>query len=262
VAGCPFTLLLFGGASQLRMLKECLRSVYFGWRAAPDVLLVSDGTVTAEELLEATEWWPGRRRAQTWEESLAHHLARGRVELEEFARTHPMGKKFCVTMAAAEMGPTLYCDTDILWFGGPPDLSDCVGHAMPTIKLTADLRKSYDEELMKAESLERLKQPPWLNAGLCYLHGELYEQLKLAGIVDQANKTGGYFCEQTIMAYAASCLGSKHWKMSEVFLGVEDGYWPVRSNFWGKTWIARHYVGEVRHWFWRDAMALRRRGLK
>jgi len=257
---CPLTLLLLLGKGQRALLRECLWSVYHAWGELPGVKLVSDGSLSDAELLELTDWWPGKIQAEQWQVSAEAHGARGRLLLRDFARKNIFGKKLSAVLASGEAGPTMYCDTDILWFAGPPPLPADSGISGAIVKTAADYRRSYDEELVKRAGMTALEARPWYNARISYVRGPVYEVCGIEKLLEIIGTDDDYFSEQTIMAYCCRMLGDAHWTGEEIALNLDDMYWPLRPLYLRRDWYARHYVGEVRHWFWRDALWMRRHG--
>ena len=64
--------------------------------------------------------------------------------------------------------------------------------------------------------------------------------------------------EQTILAEAVFQVGRIAWSLEVVRLFDGDKF-TIKPTYVGKQWIARHYVGYIRHLFWRDALAVRLR---
>ncbi len=251
----PFTLLQFVGRDQSRMMQQCLRSIAMNWSKIPPLLIISDGSISPEELESQVTWWPMPVRAESWEAAASRMVEMGRPELKKIAEKHPLGKKLCAILDHAIVEPLLFCDSDILWFKGPPSFPD---HARggAAIRLTSDMRRSYDENLISAMKIEELNQLPNLNSGVVYAAGDLYESLKLRPITEYAAEHTEYFSEQTILSTAARRYGFAPWTLDEVMLKVDDVVRFARPSYARQQWLARHYVGTVRHWFWYDAIAM------
>ncbi len=249
------TLLLYAGAQQKEMVRECLWSIYHAWPELPRVKLVSDGSVTPSALLESIDWWPGEKKAESWEAGAEYHAQRGRVDVRTFAGNNMLGKKLSAILAAGESERVLYCDSDLLWFGGPPAVPDASVSA--AVQLAVDLSPHYDDHLLKMLSINDLDKIPALNTGLVYASGPVYTECGLDRLMSIVAREPSYFSEQTIMAYAARKLGGRHWPLDQIILKVDDKSWPIRHPSERPSWMARHYVGDVRHWFWRDALWLR-----
>jgi hypothetical protein len=250
-------LLLYAGKEQSEMVRECVWWVYHAWGELPAIRLVSDGTMSERDLLDLISWWPGEKAAESWEASAESHAARGRTDLRLFAQKNVLGKKLSAILASGEREPTLYCDTDVLWFSGPPPLPEAKS-GTPVVQLAVDVVRHYDDRLLGEVGIRELDAPPALNTGVVFASGEIYEACGLDRIMSAAAREPSYFSEQTIMAYCCRRLGNAHWTQEKIALNLDDMYWPVRGGDPRRGWCARHYVGDVRHWFWRDALWLRR----
>jgi hypothetical protein len=73
-----------------------------------------------------------------------------------------------------------------------------------------------------------------------------------------AAETGIGLTEQTLFAAMTRRLGGRSFAADEIYLSDEDRF-TRGATFAGQPWSARHYIGQVRHLFWRDAYALARR---
>jgi hypothetical protein len=98
---------------------------------------------------------------------------------------------------------------------------------------------------------------PPVNAGLHLSEGAIYEALDLSPPVRFALESGEhhYLTEQTIIAIAALRSAGIYWERADAHLADDDCY-TLRPTFRGRSWLARHYTGNVRHLFWRDAFFL------
>jgi hypothetical protein len=121
--------------------------------------------------------------------------------------------------------------------------------------MSPDRRPAYDEDLVP-DRLPHLARPPYFCAGLLYAAGDLLAACDVASLLDHAAERGIGVTEQTILAQADHLLGGRSWPAEEIALQDEDRA-SLGPTFRGRPWAARHYVGAVRHIFWRDALALR-----
>jgi hypothetical protein len=244
------------GGKYLGLLQECLLSLYDAWPILPKLHIVSDGTVNIPELQKALGWWPGTKTFSLWEESVAYHSERGRKSIVEFAQNNIMGKKLAVILKAGEQGPTLWCDSDILWFKEFPSIPNHDGAStLPFLKISEDCQPSYDPLLIE-HGLKHLNCPPYRNAGLIYTRGELLKHCNLQPLLDLAAEKPCNDAEQTIFAEANYQLNSGIWLRDEIACFFDDREVAL-PRYEGKNWVARHYIGPVRHLFWRDAFLLR-----
>ena len=113
----------------------------------------------------------------------------------------------------------------------------------------------YDAALVP-ERLPHLTRPPYFCAGLLYAAGDVLAACDVSELLDFAAERGIGVTEQTILAQADHLPGGRTWPEEEIALWEEDRA-SLGPSFRGCPWAARHYVGAVRHIFWRDALALR-----
>jgi hypothetical protein len=248
-------LMYFTGRDQADLLHQSLCSVMSSWSFIPRLLLVSDGSISVDELREQFSWWPTELIVMTWNHFAESAMARGRNGLAELTTRNILGRKLCAILESGLETATLFSDTDILWFKQPP-LPSSVTNQQVVIKLAEDLQAMYDINLVTSLSLYELQLFPWLNTGVCFVKGDVYAQANLVGVVESAAKAPNYFSEQTILALACRRIKGPSWSLADIHLGGNDGIrWP-KPSFVNQGWSARHYPGNYRHWFWVDAYFL------
>jgi len=254
------TLVSMCGAKHLGLIQQCLFSLYQSWSLLPKLHIVSDGSITIAEMQKSLRWWPGTKTFSLWEENVAYHAERGRQSIVQFAQSNIMGKKLAVILKAGELGPTLWVDSDILWFKDFPSIpKQDGGNGLPVLKISEDYQPSYDPQLIEY-GLKHLDCPPYRNAGLIYIRGEVLKHCNLQPLLDLAAQYPCNDAEQTIFAEANYQLNSGIWLRDEIACFDDDRDINL-PKYQGRDWVARHYVGPVRHLFWRDAF-LMRLGLK
>ena len=248
------TLLSMCGRRHLSMLQECLLSIYKTWSKIPHLKIVSDGSMSKEEIYGALSWWPCSYETFDWKEiAESERYKSQRYEcISAFAQKSVVGRKLMSILYFGSQEPTLYCDADILWFDGLPGMS-LIKAKDVQLALMEDYQPSYDESLSSDDTLGSL---PYLNSGLVYINEDLLEFPWFRDFVKQATVSSNHFTEQTILAMSAHEVSSFSWDPDKIACSVykRDSLSPT---FLGETWAARHYVGGVRHLFWRDAIALR-----
>jgi hypothetical protein len=255
----PLTFLTFGGDGHRPMLRECLLSLRRAWPRLPRVRVVSDGSLEPAATARRLAWWPGPLEVVDWRELAARLAARVDAPrfaaLARFAAREAMGRKMLAIVASALEGPTLYCDVDILWFRFPPTLDALLAAPGPRLAMSPDYQPMYDPALVPGR-LPGLAHPPYFCAGLLYAAGDFLAACDVLDLLDHAAEWGIGVTEQTILAEADRQLGGAGWPANEIALS-EEGRTSFGPSFRGRPWAARHYVGGVRHLFWRDALALR-----
>lgn len=249
-----FTLLSLVGAKQLELLQTSLWSIGQAWTALPNLRVVSDGSIDPSQISTALRWWPQPVEALRWETIAQAHTDRGRPLLQTLANDNLLARKLCAILYSAELGPTLFCDSDLLWFrGSPPRPADAVA-----LKLAEDFMPSFDADLFTAAGCEPFRHRPYLNSGVVFAAGDVFSAAHLGDVLPWAAEHPKYFTEQTLLAYACKKLGGDHWTRQQIHLTVDDAVVPFGDRDYLHTALARHYVGDVRHWFWRDVWHLLR----
>lgn len=251
----PLTFLTFGGAGHRLMLRECLASLGSAWPRPPRVRVVSDGSLDPGATARELAWWRGSLEVVDWRDLAARLAAPRFATLVRFAERDAMGRKMLSIVASALEAPTLYCDVDILWFRFPPTLGERLAAPGTQLAMSPDYQPMYDPALVP-ERLPDLARPPFFCAGLLYAEGDFLAACEVADLLGHAAERGIGVTEQTILAEADRQLGGAGWPAAEIALS-EEGRTSLGPSFRGRPWAARHYVGGVRHLFWRDALALR-----
>jgi hypothetical protein len=166
---------------------------------------------------------------------------------EKFRRylmTHPTGKQLALIMSLPVSGPTLYVDSDVLFFGGAIDLAmRAADRNLPAYYL-ADCQFSGDERLL-LDAKE--KQNP-INTGVMLLFNKLDWSLA----VDRFLKLSGppnFFTNQTLTHLVMHANGARPLDPARYVLQLDDQF--VYSDRYASAGLAlRHYVNPVRHKFW------------
>ncbi|MEI6429393.1 MAG: hypothetical protein WCO45_13580 [Pseudanabaena sp. ELA607] len=258
----PLSLVYLCGQKQKVMLKESLFSLYRSWDKLPQLEIVSDGSLDKEEVMKMLSWWKGDKIFSTPEDCFEYHENLGRKSLVQFAKTNVMGLKMAAVLKSAEQSPTLYCDTDILWFRDLVninfDLKIILSNKseLPFLKMSEDFQPAYDQNLTHLPRFSHLPREKHLCAGLILASGNIFNFCNLDDAIQVAIDKSNHFTEQTIFAEACLQLNGISYSRNEISCFVDDQF-SLIPTFFGKSWIARHYVGPVRHLFWRDALALR-----
>jgi|tagenome__1003787_1003787.scaffolds.fasta_scaffold20917081_2 hypothetical protein len=251
----PLTFLTFGGAGHRLMLRECLLSLARSWPCLPRVRVVSDGSLDPTAAARELTWWRGPLEVVGWR-ALAARLADSRfASLLRFADRDAMGRKMLAIVASALESPTLYCDVDVLWLRPPATLETLLAAPGAKLALSPDPYPAYDAALVPSR-LPHLAAPPYYCAGLLYAEGDFLAACEVEELLRHAAERGIGVTEQTILAEAGRQLGGRSWPPDEIALWDGDRA-SLLPSFRGRPWAARHYVGAVRHLFWRDALALR-----
>jgi hypothetical protein len=247
-------LLLFSGVKGGTMLKAVLLSVYNTWERVPHVTICTDGT-PREYFEKLMAFWPFPYTLKTWAEQAEHFRAKGAVNLAEFAECNVYAKKLVSVLAEAESRPTVYCDTDVLWFG-EPRLPARNAPGSFSFRMSTDNVHCYYLPLIRYFKQQYLLEKPPYNAGLMYMSGSVLdhypgfdEYMALFKLFEEEA-----FPEQNAFAMIADKLGDR-WSLDEIILTVKDVHWPIIPRYlFSGTQFARHHVVTKKSWFWRDAL--------
>jgi hypothetical protein len=237
------------------MLRESLFSLYRSWNSLPEITVVSDGSWTANEFAEVFAWWPTPITVLMREEICLSALAAGFPELANYVRESIWGLELATVTTQAKQRPVLYADADILWFRDPaPLLDDPVSWDKPRA-----LRESncYQRRDMALRHCPKVLEPPFVNAGIVALHGELMPPEILRSMVQDALPHPlDSSCQQTIIATAIK-LGGEFFPDKLSLVEFDDVHRFRSRNMKTEGYHSRHYVNWMRHLLYRDALRLR-----
>lgn len=247
------------GRNHVLLLEQMLATLAASWTALPAVHLLSDGSLRPGDLDAVRRRYAGPVTLVETAALEVHHAARGRPELVRFCRENYFGRKLAFIMGAADEHPSLWVDNDVLFFGDfATDLRRlAAGPALIGATRDASFGKTarffgYDVPLAEHLFAGEPDAEP-VNAGFTFARGPVYDTLQLAPVVEHALRgEHGYLTEQTIVAYAVRRSGGILWDGQTVHLDDKDST-TLRPTYRGRPWRARHYTGNVRHLFWRDA---------
>jgi len=243
------------GKKHLDLLNQCLQTLHQTWKVIPKLQIYSDGTVEVCKILKTLSWWKGEKEILNWDICFADSpKSTFSNNLLQFAQNNPIGKKLAVILLSGRNNPILWCDTDILWFSQLPELDVLLNlRSNIVIKASRDFQPAYG---CFVNSLPHLKEFPYINTGLVYLNGDVFDSVDLNHLLEKAVSFSDHFTEQAILAELIYQIGLPCWTLEEIFCGANDNQ-TLNITYKSKSWIARHYVGSVRHLFWRDALASR-----
>lgn len=249
------TVLSMTGDKHLNMLNECLISIAKTWNCIPRFIVLSDGSISSDSIRKENAWLGERLQVEDFETTIRYFKERNQFAVLKLAENHIFGKKLAFILHYAAHTPVLWTDSDILWFGKPqiPYTNDS---KEVVLRLSEDIHPSYEPQLLM--KVPGLKVPPYICAGVVYLSGDLLSVFQFNELVKASTEIKDYFTEQTLFAAATKIIGGDMWSLDEIHLSIADSsYLPLKCTFNDKPWKARHYVGSVRHHFWRDALELR-----
>jgi len=247
--------LTIGGRSHWLILRESLFSLYWSWKKLPNVTVVSDGSWSATEFYPVFSWWPGKIDVLSPDQIIAQANAAGERELAQYAEASAWGLKLTAIVLLARREPLLFVDVDILWFRNPALL---LGDPASWVKPRALPENfCYQRRDMALRYCAQVLEPPFVNAGIVALHGELMPPALLRSMVQEAlrNPEDGS-CEQTIFATGIKLTG-EFFPEKLSLVAFDDTYRLFIRNAKQEGYYSRHYVLPARQLIYRDALNLR-----
>ena len=247
----PFKLVYFCGSKGIDFLNASLFSVYKSWTVLPEVVIVSDGT-PADVILSKIIRWPRNIEVISWETCALHFKDKGQINVYDYAVKELWGKKFVCIHYCAQMFPTLYCDTDVLWF---KDVNKIDTSINPFIQMSQDVHVCYTQAILDTLNVNQYKDTTPFNAGVMYLNGNLsvYPNWEELSNYLALNRNLGGFSEQTANAVITNYFNPKqYWTANEILIKIADKYKFGYTKWKHKQIIARHYVNNKDITFWRD----------
>ena len=165
-------------------------------------------------------------------------------KIAKYLTAHAMGKQLALIMSLPANGPTLYVDSDVLFFPGASDLvSRATARDAPAYYL-CDCRFSGDERLI----LDPPEKKYPVNAGFLLLFEKLDWALGLERLL-QLKGEPNFFTTQTIVHLTMHLNRAKPLDPQKYVLQVDDQT-IYRDRYAGPAIAMRHYVNNVRHKFW------------
>lgn len=243
------------GGKHLPLLVEMLHSISLYWSRLPEVTVINDGSIKQADIERQLAWWPGDLKLTHWKDYQEYHRQRGRAALVEYAEKSPFGRKLSAMLAWSETGQTFWCDCDLLFYTDFVPFLTKPQVSSPFLLATQDWIYAYDEHLLAA-GLSYLLDRPQVNSGVCLFEGNLYRDCQLEPLIRLAAVQYNWFTEQTIIAHALYQVGRIEWPL-EIIRVFDDDKFSILPTYLHQRWIARHYTNNIRHLFWRDALALR-----
>jgi hypothetical protein len=234
----PFEVFSYSGEAALPEQVASIRS-FFKFAGRPkSFTVVSDGSYTQRSRTLIEQIDPVIRVAGTadWRPSNALQAA------ASYLADHPTGKQLALIMSLPRNGPTLYIDSDVLFFPGARALSSLKTSA-PVLYL-ADCRLSADERLYRDEQEKR--NP--VNTGVLFLNQPIDWSPALQRLLE-LNGEPNFFTNQTLTHLALGRAGAAPLDPARFVLQLDDQF-EWRDRHASPEIILRHYVNPVRHKFW------------
>jgi len=161
-----------------------------------------------------------------------------------YAAQQAMGKKLAALLSIPINGPTLYTDSDILFFPGATDLAGAILSTDQDCRYLPDCTNKFDQRVIYNPS-ENLNP---INAGFILFKHKLDWDFALERLTT-LNKLNNYFTEQTLVHLTLHHNQAIPLDPQLYVLSIEDQFiYPDR--FANQKIAIRHYVNNVRHKFW------------
>ena len=251
-----YNLVIFTGAAHTDMLNVCLNSIYKKFNKLPHIYIITDLSLSEANCIKSISWFPKNHLTVISGKSCIDKLEKSTDQnLKQFALTNPLGLKLLAILHVLNFKkPLLYTDTDVIWYQDPfNEIVNFLSDPDFLMALSEDIQPAYDPRLIEDQNLKELSDKPYYCTGIL-LTKELNEgnlnlirNLALGTIINS-----GHFTEQTILAFLNKQCGNRSLDKNKFILDLSDKqkFYPAKRS----ALIARHYVGEVRHLFWRDAL--------
>jgi hypothetical protein len=236
----PFDVFAYSGEDALPEQVASIRSFLTYAGRPKQFVVVSDGSYTSAsiELLEKIDH---AVRVQRTPPPLPQGLPN---TVQSYLTTHPTGKQLALLMSLPVNGPTLYTDSDVLFFPRACELTDLSRSQSVSALYLADYQFSGDERLIRNPS-ER--QNP-ANTGFIFLFRKLDWSRGLERL-QMLTGAPNFFTNQTVTHLSMHANGAVAFDPGKFVLQVDDQF-IYRDRYAGSSIAIRHYVNPVRHKFW------------
>jgi hypothetical protein len=166
------------------------------------------------------------------------------ARIHEYAAHHFLGKKLALLVSLPVEGPTIYTDSDVLFFSGAHRLAAMFQTPPQSPRYLLDCYPSLDERLLTHDAEKQLP----VNAGFLILSGTL----DWGGALNRLERLQGdcvFFTEQTLVHLTIRANKGQPLDSEDFVLRAEDQF--VYSDYYADRDIsARHYVSSIRNKFW------------
>jgi hypothetical protein len=239
-AEVPFSVFAYSGESTLPEQVASIRSFLKHVGRPKRFTVVSDGTLSGRSsgILKSLDSVISVSGSAQW---LPRDLP---TKIYPYLTTHPTGKQLALIMSLPVDGPTLYVDSDVLFFPGARDLIRLAESGGVSAFYLADRRLSADERLFRGDAEKA--QP--VNTGVLLFFEKLdwalaiRRFLELQGLPD-------FFTNQTMTHLTMHANGASPLDGRKYVLQLDDQFvYPDRYAC--RDLALRHYVNPVRHKFW------------
>jgi len=241
-AKIPATVYSFSGENDWPEQAASIRS-FLRFVGEPErFLVVSDGTHTPD----------ARKRLEQLNPSVSvvslNSVIRSSLpaRIEKYAAEHFLGKKLSLLYSIPVDGPTVYADSDILFFPGADTLGRLLRSPLPTSLYLLDCWPSLDDRLFISEEEKELP----VNGGFLIFN----RPLDWSSALERLDRMPGecvFFTEQTLVHLTMRGNGARPLPASEYILRAEDQF-HFSDQYAGQRIALRHYISSIRTKLWRQ----------
>ena len=237
----PFPVFAYSNEASLPEQVRSIRSFLRHVGRPPSFTVVSDGSHSTKSirLLQAIDPVVSVRPS-------GEHLPPDLPEkFHRYVTTYPMGKQLGLIMSLPRNGPTLYVDSDVLFFHGAADLLGYAENAqVPAYYLLDCQEVSADPRIFRDP--DEAASP--VNSGFLLLFRQLNWSLGVSRYLALEGEPT-FFTNQTILHLAMHANGAKPFDPNKYILRLDDQC-LYRDHYTDPALALRHYVNPVRHKFW------------
>lgn len=165
-------------------------------------------------------------------------------KVQLYLTNHFTGKQLALIMSLPANAPTLYADSDVLFFPQAIQLADLARTQSASALYLADYQFSADERLIQ-DAAER-ENP--VNMGFLLLFQKLDWSLGLERL-QMLNGTPNFFTTQTVVHLCMHANRAAALDPRKYVLQADDQF-IYADRYAGSSISMRHYVNPVRHKFW------------
>ncbi|RYX87265.1 hypothetical protein EON73_01750 [bacterium] len=250
----PFNYAVLCGKKHYQFLKQEFLSVQKQFTELPFAYVYLDFGFPDKHIKDIYSLYPASKlKVITAVDCLRYHQIKGNNILVNVAKMNPMVLKLAAVLQTVDLNiPLIYADTDILWLQDPIESIKTLIKGPLNMHMQYDYQPGYDFNLIDKTALTCLYEQPYYCAGLMLIKFLNNEQLAtIYRMLPILAESSGHLSEQTIFAYLQKTIGASELTPDKYILNYADQF---KISFTvKKQWIARHYIGPVRHLFWRDA---------
>lgn len=239
-ADVPFNVFAYSGESALPEQVASIRSFLKYVGRPKRFTVVSDGTLSDRSigLLKSLNSAISITAAASF---LPKELP---TKIYPYLTTHPTGKQLALIMSLPLDEPTLYIDSDVLFFAGARDLIRLAKSDGPPAFYLADCRLSADERLFRGDA-EKARP---VNTGVLLLFRKLDWTLAIRRLLELEGQPN-FFTNQTMTHLTMHANGATPFDDRKYVLRLDDQF-VYGDRYASRDLALRHYVNPVRHKFW------------